>query len=92
MLEVARKQPDLPTRVALLRRVGREYEGTPAAREAVGELRTTVREATPQHIRISRGFITENPDVVGPNGLALRPELVDGKPRATASSTPTASR
>jgi hypothetical protein len=79
MLEAARNQPDLPTRVALLRRVGREYEGTPAAREAVGELRTTMREATPQHIRISKGFITENPDVVGPNGLALRPELLDGK-------------
>ena len=79
MLEAARNQPDLPTRVALLRRVGREYAGTPAAREAVGELRTTMREATPQHIRISRGFITENPDVVGPNGLALRPELIDGK-------------
>jgi hypothetical protein len=80
MLEAARKQPDLPTRVALLRRVGREYEGTPAAREAVGELRTTVREATPQYIRISKGFISENPDVVGPNGLALRGELLDGRP------------
>jgi len=64
--------------VALLRRVGREYEGTPAAREAVDELRRTVREATPQQIRISRGFLGENPEVLGPAGLALRPELVDG--------------
>jgi hypothetical protein len=78
ILEYARNEPDLPTRVALLRRVGREYEGTPAAREAVDELRRTVREATPQHIRISRGFLSENPDVLGPSGLALRPELLDG--------------
>jgi hypothetical protein len=67
--------------VALLRKIGREYEGTPASREAVAELRRTVREATPQHIRISRGFLTENPAVAGPDGLALRPELLDGDAR-----------
>ena len=78
MLEYARKSPDLPTRVALLRRVGREFEGTEAASEAVTELRRTVREATPQHIQISRGFLQENPEVMGPAGLALRPELLDG--------------
>jgi hypothetical protein len=78
VLDFALREQDLPTRVALLRRVGREYEGTPAAREAVAELRRTVREATPQHIRISRGFLTENPAVAGPDGLALRRELLDG--------------
>jgi hypothetical protein len=80
VLDFALQEQDLPTRVALLRKVGREYEGTPAAREAVEELRHTVREATPQHIRISRGFLTENPEVAGPNGLALRPEILDGDP------------
>jgi hypothetical protein len=78
LLEFAGKEKDLPTRVALLRRVGREYEGTPAAKQAVEELRQTIREATPQHIQISRGFLQENPEVAGPNGLALRPELLDG--------------
>jgi hypothetical protein len=78
MLEFARKAPDLPTRVALLRRIGREYEGTDVAYEAVDELRRTVREATPQHIQISRGFLQENPAVIGPAGLALRPGLLDG--------------
>jgi hypothetical protein len=78
MLEYALESPDLPTRVALLRRVGREYEGTEGAAEAVVELRRTVREATPQHIRISRGFLQENPQVIGPSGLALRPGLLDG--------------
>jgi hypothetical protein len=81
VLKFALAEEDLPTRVALLRKIGREYEGTPAAREAVAELRRTVREATPQHIRISRGFLTENPSVAGPNGLALRPELLDGDAR-----------
>lgn len=78
LLGHALESEDLPTRVALLRRVGREFEGTEAAREAVGELRRTVREATPQHIRISRGFLEENGDVIGPGGLALRPGLLDG--------------
>jgi hypothetical protein len=81
VLEFALQEEDLPTRAALLRRVGREYAGTPAAREAVEELRRTLREATPQHIRISRGFIAEHPAVAGPNGLALRPELTDGNAR-----------
>lgn len=78
VLDFALAESDLPTRAALLRRVGREYEGTPAAREAVDELRRTLREATPQHIRISRGFLDEHPEVAGPNGLALRPSLTDG--------------
>ncbi|HEX2486441.1 MAG TPA: hypothetical protein VHQ66_14120, partial [Myxococcota bacterium] len=78
MLEFALEKPDLPTRVALLRKIGREYEGTPAAAEAVDELRRTMREATPQHIRISRGFLQENPEIIGPAGLALRAGLLDG--------------
>jgi hypothetical protein len=78
MLEFALEKPDLPTRVALLRKIGREYEGTPAAAEAIDELRRTMREATPQHIRISRGFLQENPEIIGPAGLALRAGLLDG--------------
>jgi hypothetical protein len=77
-LELAKGQADLPTRVALLRRVGREYAGTEPAVEAVEELRRTLRDATAQEIRVSRGFLSENPEVAGPQGLALRPELLDG--------------
>jgi hypothetical protein len=32
-------------------------------------------------VRISRGFLIENPHVAGPNGLGLRSELIDGNDR-----------
>lgn len=76
-LEFALSQPDLADRAALLRQVGIRFEGTEAGREAVYELRQTMMEASPQLIRISRGFLEENPEIAGPRALALRPELMD---------------
>jgi hypothetical protein len=64
-------------RLALLRQAAREYEGTEAGAEARETARLLIQEATPQRIRISRGFLRENPTVAGPEGLALRPELLD---------------
>ena len=40
-------------------------------------LRSELEHGTTQQIRISRGFLLENPDVAGPEGLGLRPELLD---------------
>ncbi|MGI9432244.1 MAG: hypothetical protein ACR2PQ_08525 [Myxococcota bacterium] len=76
-LEFARSEPSLADRAALLRQVGVRFEGTEAGREAVYELRQTMTEASPQLIRISRGFLEENPEIAGPRALALRPELMD---------------
>jgi hypothetical protein len=37
-----------------------------------------VEEATAQRVRISRGFLEENPALAGPEAFDLRPELLDG--------------
>jgi hypothetical protein len=76
-LEYALREPSLASRAGLLRQVGRRFEGTEAGREAVRELRILIRQASPQRIGISRGFLEENPEVAGPTALALRPELMD---------------
>ena len=64
-------------RIALLQEVAREFAGTTAAQEAGAAVRKEAERASPQRIRISRGFLLENPDVAGPSGLALKPELLD---------------
>ncbi|MBW2495500.1 MAG: hypothetical protein JRE43_12165 [Deltaproteobacteria bacterium] len=68
------------TRIAMYRRVAREYPDTRAGMRAGDAVRAEVTHATPQQIRISRGFIVENPEFAGPRGLALEAELLDGDP------------
>jgi hypothetical protein len=80
-LESAKKEHNRAFRSALLRRIAREFHDTSAGREAGALARKEAQEATPQRIRLSRGFLKENPQVRGPDGLGLRPELVDGDPR-----------
>jgi hypothetical protein len=79
MLEVARKQKRRDLRFAMLGEIAGEHPDTKAGREAAALARKEIEEATPQRIRISRGFLTENPAVAGPDGLGLRPELLDGR-------------
>jgi len=80
-LEGAKKERNRDFRNALLRRIAREFRDTDAGRQAGALARKEAEEATPQRIRLSRGFLKENPQVWGPDGLGLRPELVDGDPR-----------
>jgi hypothetical protein len=79
-LRAARAARRRDVRAALLRRTASEYPDTAAGREAGRALRELVAEATPQRIRISRGFLLENPELAGPEALALRPGLLDGEP------------
>jgi hypothetical protein len=77
-LEAALREKSLGLRMGMYRQLGLTYPGSRAARVA-GELaRAEVKGATAQHIRISRGFLKENPELAGPRGLGLRPELLDG--------------
>ncbi len=76
-LEGAKTARRRDLRMALLRHAAREWPDTAAGREAADEARAFAEQATPQRIRISRGFLRENPDLAGPEGLALRPELLD---------------
>lgn len=80
-LEAARRQTRPDTRLNMLRHVAREFSGSEAASEAALDARRELEEASTQRIRISRGFLRENPVVAGPEGLALRPELLDGESR-----------
>jgi len=68
------------TRLAMYRRVAQEYPDTRAGMRAGDAARAEITHATPQQIRISRGFIVENPEFAGPRGLGLDPELRDDDP------------
>lgn len=78
-LETSRREPRTDRRVKLLAQVAREFRDTEAASEAGHLARREHDEVTPQRIRISRDFLRENPQVAGPQGLGLRPELLDGE-------------
>lgn len=80
-LDAARRERRRDTRAALSREVARSFHDTAAGR-AAGELaRQEAEAASPQRIRISRGFLAENPKLRGPEALGLRAELVDGSVR-----------
>jgi len=78
-LAAAGRQFRRDRRGAILRDVARSYPDTEAGHDAGILARSEAVNMTPQRIRISRGFIRENPRVAGPQGLGLRPELHDGK-------------
>jgi hypothetical protein len=80
-LDVATAETRLDQRIALLRHVAREFPETEAGREAGATARREMSDATPQRIRVTRGFLREHPEVAGPAGLALRSELLDGERR-----------
>jgi len=66
-------------RIQLLRETARRFPQTEAGRKAGSAARREMDQWTPQRIRITRGFLKENPRVAGPEGLALQPGLLDGK-------------
>jgi hypothetical protein len=78
-LGVARGERELEVRVPLLEDVASEFPGTEAAREAGVAVREEISLASEQRIRISKGYLLENPNVAGRDGLALRPDLLDGE-------------
>jgi hypothetical protein len=78
-LDRAREARRRDLRMGLLQHTAREWPDTEAGREAAGEARTLAERATPLSIRMTRGFLRENPGLAGPEGLALRPELLDGE-------------
>jgi hypothetical protein len=71
-------EENLAMRVAMLRMIIQRFDGTPAATVAEQRLRDEIEVASAQRIRISRGFLLENPRVAGPRGLALAAGLLDG--------------
>jgi hypothetical protein len=80
-LEGARKERRLEVRVPLLQEVASQFPGTGAAREAGAAVRDEIGRASAQRIRISKGYLLENPNVWGRSGLSLRADLLDGQLR-----------
>jgi len=68
-------------RAQMLRGVAIEFPDSIAGRDAGQLARREADEATPQRIRLTRGFLRENPRVAGPHGLAIEPALTDGELR-----------
>ncbi len=77
MFEAAQEQERRDLRLAMLRRTAQEYPGTEAGKEAGLEVRKLWNDASPQHIRISRGFFEEHPELAGSRGVGLIPSLLD---------------
>jgi len=80
-LEASLRERRRNVRMQLLAEVARSFAGSEGGRQAGRALRREIAEATPQRIRVSRAFLLENPSVAGPQGLALRPGLLDGDPQ-----------
>jgi len=68
-------------RASVLRGVATEFPDAEGGRDAGLRAREELRDASPQHIRITRGFLLENPAVAGDGGLGLDPTLLNGDPR-----------
>jgi len=64
-------------RGSILRGVVREFPDSDAGYRAGAQIRDELENISPQRIRVTRGFLLENPDVAGPRGLALEPALLD---------------
>ena len=76
-LDVATREERRDLRIAMLYNVTRGFPDTSAGRKA-GELAREEAEQRHLHqVRISRGFLEENPSVTGMRGLALDPALLD---------------
>lgn len=66
------------TRAQLLRGVVREFPDSEAGKQAGLRARDEREKGTPQRIRMTRGFLAENPRIAGPLGLGIDPMLLDG--------------
>jgi len=63
---------------AVFREIANRYPNTAAGSLAKRRSREILADRSSQGISISRGFLEENPRVAGPQGLGIRPELLDG--------------
>ena len=76
-LKAAGKIRRRDTRSHVLRNFARDFPDSDAGASAGNLARTEVEEASPQTIRMTRGFLYENPEIAGPNGLGLREQYLD---------------
>jgi tetratricopeptide (TPR) repeat protein len=77
LLQLADQNKHQAQKAAYLRTIVERYPDTDAARKAAPQLRELSR---PEHqgLHLSKAFLKENPELVDPQGLGLKPELLDG--------------
>lgn len=67
-------------RASALRGVAQDFPDSAGGHAAGLRAREEREDASPQHIRITRGFLLENPEVASPSGLGLNASLLDDDP------------
>ncbi len=77
LLEQAKQSPHRSEKITALRTLVERYPNTDAAQEAAPQLLALSRWEA-QGIQLSKAFLKENPDLIGPRGLSLKTELLDG--------------
>ena len=77
-IEIARRSKRRDRRGSTLRQAVREFPESEAGHRAGVAAREQRDNATAQSIRMTRGFLIENPQVSGPRALGIRSELIDG--------------
>lgn len=77
LLQLANQSQHHGQKESYLRTLLQHYPNTKAARQALSQLRA-LQLPENRGLRLSKAFLHENPDLVGPRGLALKPELFDG--------------
>lgn len=76
-LQAADRSGDKSTRELYLKAILDHYPETAAAKEATSKL-AALTKIENQGLRISKKFLTENPELYGPQGLRLKGSLFDG--------------
>ncbi|MAG33320.1 MAG: hypothetical protein CL908_20785 [Deltaproteobacteria bacterium] len=67
-------------RTSTLEGIAREFPDSEGGREAGLLARAEYEDASPQHIRITKSFLLENPSVAGRAGMGLHPGLLNDDP------------
>jgi hypothetical protein len=78
-LETAARERNRALRSAMYGQIAREFSETRAGAAAGRRARREIEGATAKRILVSRGFLEENPEVAGPEGFDLLPQLLDGR-------------
>ncbi len=77
--QYAERQERRDFQLALFREIAERYPETETGQQARHRSRAILNQTTTQEIRVSRGFLEENPEIAGPRGLGIRPEFLDGQ-------------
>jgi hypothetical protein len=68
------------SRASILKGVAREFPDSSHGKVAGLQARQEAEDASAQHIRITRSFLLENPDVAGREGVGINPRLLNEDP------------